>query len=128
MTDSIPKFMDLAIEDRLLVLTWMRDALHNGMKKTITGKTYAGFVTALNGGAKFDPEAIWETIPEPSRDHFEHAADILAQLDSDIEFCEDTIEAGEDTVENDPFDDQPDEPDQVDGPDLPGQQVDEETA
>lgn len=110
MTEKIPKFTDLEKEDRLLVLTWMRDAIHEGMKKTITAKTYVAFVHALNKGTDFDPAAVWETVPEQSRDHFEHAADILAQLESDIEFIEDSIESSENTVEGDPFDDQPDEP------------------
>lgn len=118
MTDTpIPKFVDLEIEDRLLVLGWMRDAIHEGMKKTITAKTYIAFVHALNKGSEFDPAAVWETVQEQSRAHFEHAADILAQLESDIEFIEDSIERTEDAVEDDPFLDVPEENDQVDDKD-----------
>ncbi len=125
MTEQpIPKFKELAIEDRLLVLEWMRDAIHGGMKKTITSKTYAAFVHALNKGSTFNPEEIWETIHPQSREHFQHAAEILAELESDIEYCQDTIDATDETVENDPFDDESgDQPD----PDVDGvAQVEEE--
>jgi hypothetical protein len=104
---------DLSIEERFLVLTWMRDSIHSGMQKQIMANSYRAFVHALHTGEKFEPDQVWATLPQTTRQHFGHAAEILAQLDSDIEFCEDTLEQQEDEIQDDPFavDDQADKVD-----------------
>ena len=98
-TDAVnapPKtWSELEADERLLIMTWMRESIHSGMKKQIMDRTYHSFIRVLHNDGNFDPAMIWSLLPEPTRAHFGHAADILAQLDSDIEFCEDELEREE---------------------------------
>jgi hypothetical protein len=111
-TDALnapPKIWDeLTYDERLLVMTWMRESIHSGMKQQIMKAAYRDFITILHKDGNFDPAYVWSGLPEPTRAHFGHAVDILAQLDSEIEFCEDEL-ARVDEVEDEIQGDQVDE-------------------
>jgi hypothetical protein len=108
---KLPALKDLSVEDRIFVLEIMRDAIHDGIKKTVSTFAYKAFVKALNTGDEFDPSDVWLSLPGSSRAHFEHAASILADLDTEIAYGEQALaddaseieEEPDDTVDEDPF-------------------------
>ena len=113
----LPKFEDLEIEKKLLVLGWARDSIDSGMKQQVSKKSYQAFVTALHSNTPFSMADIWDSLPESTRDHFEHASDIMLHLDDEIDKFEDYLERESDEsdpdpgVDDDPFKDVPDEND-----------------
>lgn len=87
-----PTYDELDGVDRHLLLSWIRESIHQGMKKQIMHHAYRAFVHALHSDEPFDPHKVWDLIPGSSRQHFEHAADILAGIESDMEEIEDGLE------------------------------------
>jgi hypothetical protein len=105
---NLPKLEDLEVEKRLLVYGWARDAIDSGMKQQIAKKSYTAFVTALHGGTQFSMDHIWEGLAISTKEHFEHASDIMLHLDDEIETLEDLLEHEEDeTNEDRPVPDDP---------------------
>lgn len=112
---TLPKLEDLEVEKRLLVYGWARDSIDSGMKQMISKKSYAAFVTALHGGTQFSMDHIWEGLPVSTREHFEHASDIMLHLDDEIENLEDLLEHEEnETNEDPPVPEDPFEPTHID--------------
>ena len=87
-----PRFQDLESVDRHLVLSWVREAIHTGMKKTIVQNSYSAFIRSLNTDSEFSVEKIWDSVPEAAREKFGLASDILASVESDMEAIEDELE------------------------------------
>ena len=95
MTNRV-QWEDLDIEQKLIVLGWIREVLNTGMKRTVQSKAYAKFTQVVNGKVDcFDYAEIWSELPETTTQHFQHEAGILLDLDAEIISLEDQLEEEE---------------------------------
>ena len=72
-------FKNLPAESRLIFLQWMRDGLVAQVKRNLEANALREFHLALRGQT-FDIERIWSRVPIRSREHLEHVAPYLAQI------------------------------------------------
>jgi len=81
MTKS--NFGDLPDETKLIFLGWMCDGLVAQVKRNFESHALHEFHLGLRG-QPFDIERIWSRIPERSKEHLEHVAPYLAQLNDEM--------------------------------------------
>jgi len=95
----MPQWNELQVPQKHLVLEWIKEAIDSGMKKQITLKAYGAFVAVLNGKREnFDVSEIWQELPPSTREHFDHASDILLGIEEDIDELEELMENEADEV------------------------------
>jgi len=90
---KLPNWEDLNLDQQLLVLNWARDAIDSGMKKQVEMRVYQAFVQVINGKREtFDLSQVWLELPTNTRQHFEHAAEILLSIDDAIALIEESFD------------------------------------
>lgn len=76
------KFADLTKDQKIRVIDMYREAVDVGVKSLILQKAYADFVQCRTRGTPMDPVKMWDSLPEATREHFDHTIEIEACLDS----------------------------------------------
>lgn len=101
------KLMDLDPGHRLLVLTWMRDGIEHGIKRSVSTRAYQVFVRGVAQDGitvvdEFDPEKFFaERLKPHEQRHFERVATTLEYLDELIDDCEQELDLEDDQDEPD---------------------------
>lgn len=77
---------DLSVEDRVLVLTWMKNAIHSAVERYLTQKTLIHFTECHNSGGTqvFNVNNVWDNLPFNTQWHFEHSRAAIAHIDAEI--------------------------------------------
>ena len=77
---------DLTVEDRILVLTWMKDAIRSSLERYLAQKTINHYVQCHNSGGTqiFNVNDVWNSLSYNTQWHFEHTKAAIAHIDAEI--------------------------------------------
>lgn len=84
-------FDQITLRDRILVLEWMKTAIHSGIEGLIGRKTYRHFCRCLEQDKPFEPIDVWNQLEPQTQDHFNHSRTSVERLETAIKDCQHQI-------------------------------------